>query len=290
MSTARPAALPFTKIIVYASQIPACIGANKYAKPAEAFEKLWQRVAPQSFKNALARHALKTDDQRLDEIVAQHVSVASAVKDAESLADRVRASPEVAKAYVAASKAIEPTLSAADTKVVDAAIRKTMFTSFGTRNESDIFEAVRGRLKFDIERDESFKHVVIGDIDGIEWGIGGRIDGISVDGNTVVEIKQRINRLFGVAPPYEYVQIQCYLHMIESATQGVLVECYCPPQGGRIMNVIPVDKDDEVWDDDIRPKLEAFVCYLIGLVGDEGMQDTYLKSKQRSALITKRFP
>lgn len=282
--------LPFTKIIVYASQIPACIGANRYAKPAEAFEKLWHRVAPQSFKNALARHALKTDEQKLDEIVAKHVSVASAVKDAESLAERVSASSEVAKAYVAASKAIEPALSASDTKVVDSALRKTMFTSFGTRNESDIFEAVRGRLKFDIERDESFKHIVIGDIDGIEWGIGGRIDGISVDGNTVVEIKQRINRLFGVAPPYEYVQIQCYIQMIETATQAVLVESYCPPQGGRVMNVIPIDVDDDAWTDDIKPKIQAFLQYLIGLVGDEGMQDQYLKSKQRSALITKRFP
>lgn len=282
--------LPFSKIIVYASQIPACIGANKYAKPAEAFEKLWQRLAPQSFTNALARHALKTDEQKLDEIISKHVSVASAVRAAESLAERVSASSEVAKAYVAASKAIEPTLSASDTKVVDSAIRKTMFTTFGTRNEIDIFEAVRGRLKFDIERDESFKHVVLGDIDGIEWGIGGRIDGISTDGNTVVEIKQRINRLFGVAPPYEYVQIQCYLHMIETATQAVLVESYCPPQGSRIMNVIPIDVDPDMWDDDIRPKLKAFLQYLIVIVGDEGMQDTYLKSKQRSALITKRFP
>ena len=279
-----------TKILLYSSQIPACIGSNKYCKPAEAFEKVWQRISPHTFKNALERNSLKTDEQRLDEIVAKNVSIAQAVTSAEKIAERVTVSPEISKAYVAASQTIDPTLSAADTKVVDSAIRKTMFTSFGTHNESGIFYEVRGRLKFDIERDDSFRHVVLGDIDGVEWGIGGRLDGISTDGSTIVEIKQRINRLFGTAPPYEYVQIQCYLRMVETATQAVLVESFCPPQGGRIMNVIPIDADDEMWNDEIQPKLQAFVRYLIGIIGDENLQDEFMKSKRRSSLITKRFP
>lgn len=286
------AARPISKILLYSSQIPACIGSNRYCKPAEAFEKVWQRISPHTYKNALERNSLKTDEQRFDEIVAKNVSVAHIVTSAEKIAEHVTVSPEISKAYVAASKTIstDPTLSISDTKVVDSAIRKTMFTSFGTRNESGIFDEVRGRLKFDIERDDSFRHVVLGDIDGIEWGIGGRLDGISTDGTTIVEIKQRINRLFGTAPPYEYVQIQCYLRLVESATEAVLVESFCSPQGGRVMNVIPIDKDDEAWTDDIQPKLQAFVQYLICIMGDETMQDEFMKSKRRSSLITKRFP
>jgi hypothetical protein len=277
--------------MLHASQVASCIGANRYAKPAEAFEKVWQRVSPHTFQSALRRHALKTDEQRLDEIMARHETVAHAFAGAKAAAASAHVSAAASNAHTSGLQVIEATpLDAADKKIVEAALRKTAYTTFGTERETDIFEAVRAKLPFDIVRDDAFRHVKMGEAHGVPWSIGGRIDGISADGSTILEIKQRVNRLFLTPPAYEAVQIQCYIQMVPAALRAMLVESFCPPDGSRLINVMPLERDDEAWERDIVPKAQAFVEYLIRLIDNEALQDEYLGSKRRSSLVTKGFP
>lgn len=52
------------------------------------------------------------------------------------------------------------------------------------------------------------------------------------------------------------------------------------------VNVIPVRRDRELWAREIVPKLQGFVDFLARLVHDCALQDRYLQSKRRSAMIT----
>ena len=52
------------------------------------------------------------------------------------------------------------------------------------------------------------------------------------------------------------------------------------------VNVIPVRRDRELWQHEIVPKLEGFVDFLARLLDDPGLQDRYLQSKRRSAMVT----
>lgn len=59
--------------------------------------------------------------------------------------------------------------------------------------------------------------------------VGGKCDGLCTDPetqvSTVVEVKNRVNRLFGLVPEYERIQLSSYL-FIHGVSRGVLVEKY----------------------------------------------------------------
>ena len=104
-----------------------------------------------------------------------------------------------------------------------------------------------------------------------------------------MEIKNRVNRLFYRVPPYEHVQLQTYLALVD-ADEGLLVEAYrtdaCVAPD---LNAMRVSRD-ATWDADIVPRVAAVVGFLGRLLSDESLQDAYMASKRRSALITRLFP
>ena len=97
--------------------------------------------------------------------------------------------------------------------------RKTN-TSFGTRHEGDVGEMYHKQTGLRIEKDNARKFWEF--MPG--FGIVGRFDGFNEEG-TLVEIKNRMRRLFGTVVEYEKVQIHVYMAMSRK-TQAQLVERY----------------------------------------------------------------
>jgi hypothetical protein len=120
------------------------------------------------------------------------------------------------------------------------------------------------------------------------WFIGGKIDAISSDRKLLIEIKNRVNRLFKKPPPYEMVQVQTYLYLL-GIDDGLLVECMRTHASGKTeeeVNVMPVARNRSMWTTDIFPKLRGFVDFIVHLMYDQDIQDKFLKSKRRSAMIS----
>ena len=97
--------------------------------------------------------------------------------------------------------------------------RKTN-TSFGTRHEGDVGEMYHKQTGLRIEKDNARKFWEF--MPG--FGIVGRFDGFNEEG-TLVEIKNRMRRLFGTVVEYEKVQVHVYMAMSRK-TQAQLVERY----------------------------------------------------------------
>lgn len=284
-------------LCVYASQAAACIGDNPHKKLSDAVEAAWERADRSSFQAALRRNAVVTDDDVLQAARVSHPEIGDVLRAA---AVGVDTSAEVASKYAALAsrfRAFADANKLDDTavRVVDDALRKTSYTCYGNEQEAHVFAHVRDNLGMDCVRDPTFHRVQAGTVRApcgreVPWFIGGKIDGISADRSTVIEIKNRVNRLFRRVPAYEMVQIQTYLELLD-VDRGMLVECLRHRDGrapGGVswdVNVVDVPRDRRAWRDDYLPRLRGFVDFVVRIVHDVALQDKYLQSKRRSAIV-----
>ena len=81
------------------------------------------------------------------------------------------------------------------------------------------------------------------------WSIGGKIDGILLPENKIIEIKNRVNNLFYKLRNYEKVQCYVYMFLLESFETD-LVEVLKKPNDNSI-NIINVPFDDQFWEKEI---------------------------------------
>ncbi len=269
-------------ICIYASQLASCIGHNRFKKPSDALETVWQRIDPVCFDDALRRNGIKTADEAVHDILTSNQAVRSLLVRAEEV---TTTSNQVARGYETISRELEHAdLTETDRRLVDDAFRRTMYTSFGTRQESVVLQKLAHRLP--CRPDDTFYRMRVGDVHGVPVYVGGKIDAISDDATTIIEIKNRINRLFHKLPMYEIIQVQTYLQLLPHTESARLVECLTRHTGDVLMNVIPIERDQDFWDARVVPRLLGFVSYLLRVVADPREQDVYLQSRRRAALVT----
>jgi hypothetical protein len=143
-------------------------------------------------------------------------------------------------------------------------IRKTLYTNHGTRNEHKTADADGAKLV----EDDTFYKLDICTIEGTLYQIVGRVDRIQLNDNgtrTLVEIKNRANKLFGRVRDYEEVQCQTYLQMLKDIGYCRLVEQYNDERRGYL-----IEKNDKKWSEEIMPKLQNF-CELFHSMLSEGV-------------------
>lgn len=85
--------------------------------------------------------------------------------------------------------------------------------------------------------------------EGVAWGLRGQVDGWL--GSLPVEVKTRMHRFY--FPLHEYVQIQCYLHMLEKP-MALLVQQF---RGD--IRVTWVMRSEKFWRSTLAPRIESAV-------------------------------
>lgn len=268
------------KVCLYASQLAACIGRHKYVKQHDALESVWRRIAPDVYLAALQRNGLHTDEEKVSAIAKSVPAISVALGEADAATPATSAGVTESLAAVA-SLVSSASIPREDKVLVDRAIRHVLYTGYGTRQESSVLDIIRKEFFFEIIEDPKFHVVEIGE----DVSIGGRVDALSADGTVVIEIKNRVSRLFLEPPLYENIQLQAYMYSIPEAESAVLVECLKNHGGNPIVNAITVEKDQEMWHTDIVPRATQFVKCLRTLIGDTAKQDAYMMSKRRATFI-----
>lgn len=263
-----------------------CIGANKHKKVSEALELVWQRCDPAGFRAALRRNDVKTEDEIAEGIIKSNSDVRELVD--LTLKAPCESSEQVAKKYDAVTTSLRAVQMPDDERrLVDDVLKRNLYTSYGNSHETSVLDYIRTTLGIACREDSTFYKAQAGVCAGsrgeVPWYVGGKIDAIDADRTLLIEIKNRVNRLFHRVPFYEQVQVQAYLHLL-NLERGVLVECL--KAGECAVNVIPIKRDRDLWKGEIVPKLHGFVDFLVRVLNDAGLQDKYLQSKRRSAMIT----
>ena len=231
------------QIIIGASSVASAIGVG-FKKQPELVEELWKRYIPTSFDG-------QTIEERSVEILNSRESTKKILKEAENFESD--SSTDVNQKVRALYHQIEHSgLEPKDIVVAKDHIRKTLFTNHGTRNEDKTADTDAANLV----EDDTFYTYDVCTIEGTLYQIVGRVDRIQLneDGSrTLVEIKNRANKLFGRVRDYENLQCQTYLQMLKDIQYCRLIEQYNDEKKAYL-----IEKDTEKWTSEVVPKLQNF--------------------------------
>ena len=212
------------------------------------FDELWKKYSPQTFVG-------KTKTQKAEESIGCSAQAQMVLRTALSV--DAGNSTEVQKIFQKAQEGIltDPTLTLTQkTEVVDH-IRTQVYTKHGTLSEQNTSSKVMVDEQVVLRTDDSFYTIDVCKLGTNRFVVVGKVDRIeeNPDGTrTLVEIKNRANRLFGEVVEYEFIQIQVYLKML-GLTEARLVEQY----NDQVLSH-KVVFDAEMWETQIMPGLEAF--------------------------------
>ena len=233
-----------SKIIIKASELAACIGKNPYKKPEDVLLEMWKKYSPETFKGETV------DDRNLKAVKASPQTRAlfyQVLKMKPANSDEV----SLAITETLAKVDLDPNLTKAQKKDAGECMRKMLSTHHGTRSEAKTADQDEEKL----EIDNSFHTLAITKIEDIQFEIVGKIDRLQIGENgekTLVEIKNRARCLFGEVREYEHLQVQTYLQMLD-LQHGRLTE-----QFNEERRHYPIERDNELWNNDVLPKLVAF--------------------------------
>jgi len=94
--------------------------------------------------------------------------------------------------------------------------------NFGTKNETNVIKIFEQTNNQKVIIDTSFHKKMLFDYENIKWFIGGKIDGLLEDG-TIIEVKNRMYKLFYTLREYENIQIQSYMYIFNTMN-SILIE------------------------------------------------------------------
>jgi hypothetical protein len=242
---------------------------------------MWERVAPESYRDALRRTGATTEAERVQSLQEHDDTIRSMIEESTLGCTH---SQDVASKYDSVSRVISRLdLLPDDRKVVDATVKRNLYTNYGTAFEHHALSKVRETLGINARVDDTFYKMHICDVDDVPLWVGGKIDAITEDRTIVIEIKNRIRRLFYRIPFYEIIQLQTYLHLLD-VSRGAVVECLTTP-GDTLINVVPVRRDKDLWNEVLVPKMQAFTRVFLHLLETPTFQDEFLGSSKKNVLV-----
>jgi len=263
-------------VCVYASNVAACIGLNQYKMPHEAFEDMWRKLDSASYEAALQRNNALSKDQEIQQVLKENEELAKTVRRAtEKRHDHSSQTTSTVDDVSSAIRALN--LAPEKEKIVQQHAQSAVFTKYGIGREEAVYQRL-AEMGLDLEKYAFFKKKRIGEVGGVPWYIGGKIDAITTDKKCIVEIKNRVRKLFGKVVEYENIQIQTYMHAFD-VDHARLAECFTDRDRGMSIQVHAVERDPELWEKTIMPRLTEFVTRLLGLLDDAKAQDDYFEHR-----------
>ena len=250
-------------ICIYASELAVITGHNQYKDLAEIMVKLWQKNFPKDYESIISEAGVKVESP--DEYI-QRISKENNINIKEKMraclgstdvADMNQVKKEILRKF--------DTIPEKDRKLVRDCITEKTNTNFGTKHENSGVAKYMEEYGDNVNTVATFfkRHLFKTEHN---WFVGGKIDGIN-DDKVLIEVKNRMNRLFYKLRDYEKVQIYAYMYILE-LEKAKLVECYKKKDSCTI-NVIDVEFDQMFWDEEISSKVEEFIVNFEQFLGSK---------------------
>lgn len=244
-------------ICIFASELAIITGHNRYQNLNEYILKLWQKTFPYDYQEHLDLYSNKnnveivqqTPEEKLLELSKKHnVNISECLnsKDTKSLQNNQ-------SALLKQFKEKDPNI---DLNALKKCVQQVSNTNFGTKNEKNSLNKYNTKTQKNVSTTNKFFKKEIFTTKKHKWLLGGKIDGLDEEDDTIIEFKNRVNRLFYKLRDYEKVQTMTYMFLLEKQ-KSRLVETL-KTRDETQMNVIEVDWDNEFWESEVIDKLKSF--------------------------------
>lgn len=252
------------EICIYASDLSVITGHNKFKTENEIILKLWEKNFPEDYNEHLLKLGTQEDIdisliQETEEDYIKRVGKEFNIKDIEQELKKCQESKNVKELNSSKNKLLKTldSVPKKEKKILTDCVISKVNTNFGIKNENTGLQQYIKESKENVKSINKFVKKFIFQTKKYKWSIGGRIDGINESETTIIEIKNRVHKLFFNLRDYEKVQIFAYM-FIFNKNKSKLVECLKKNDVCDI-NIIPVDFDSLFWENEIISKLENFI-------------------------------
>lgn len=260
-------------ICIYASELASLIGLNNFKSPSETLFRIWQKNFPLDYEKVFkslgdAANPLVDNKTSFKKITKKYnknleVDLEKCIdsKDIDKMMEKRKELMEVCK-----------DMDEKDRKKVEENIINLTNTGFGTKNESRSVHIYTQMTGIPVMNISNFYKRILMKSGDYNWYIGGRIDGICQD-KTIIEVKNRMHKLFYNLREYEKIQTFSYMYILESQ-KSQLVETYMKGQQPEV-NVIDIQFEQIYWDY-IFHRITQFVEYFNNFMKDEKLKKKFL--------------
>lgn len=208
-------------IIINASDLAACVGRNPFKSQADCVQEYFARFLLPKGAPAPMTKRKRTEDafEALKETAPETYTAC-----VTALRAPLTTSVDVLEQAGVTEDALKKNAAVSDEVRADiiSLMKNSLFTRFGTEQEEPVRAAMPDRP---VKTDAFVKRLLYSD-DEYDVYVGGRCDGVVYDEDgaaRIIEIKNRIRRLYNNVPEYERVQLMAYLY-INNVERGELVE------------------------------------------------------------------
>lgn len=266
------------KIFLYSSQLAAYIGKNAHTNTSRIFNKLYEKYFEETLKNMKVLEKVKDSNigdgtsidkisqklennkdlrLKLDNLCKTNTSSFSMKKDADLLMNKI----------------IETEKLTEDEKnILKKATEGYTNKKFGTIREVNVIDVYKQRLGVDLVTGIQSRYKKLIDFEGNELWLISKIDAMKYDG-TVVEIKNRMYKLFEEVREYEWLQVQAYLE-VYNLENAELVEFLKIGEGE--MRISQIKRDRKYWEEILMKDVGNYFRTMIKIISDKKKLKKYL--------------
>lgn len=255
------------KLVINISQIAILTGHNQYQSKRDYLINFWKKTNKDDFNTYkdLTQFELKDDKTVFNNIAKKHKL--DIHNDLYKCYNTKNTADLEKQKQIILSKI--QNINEADKKEITESIKNLSNTRFGVKNENNVCKIYEEMYNCEIVKDNLFIKKNILENDDFSIQIGGKIDGINKKDNSIIEIKNRMNKLFFELRGYEKIQLMCYLYLFQS-NKGFLVEAFKKKDSTDI-NVIECEYDQKLMDK-ILEVLKNFGNYYIKFINNHDMK------------------
>lgn len=251
-----PPSLMFDTLLIYASEIAACVGANRYKSPEEAAVDIALRHLGLASVSAYVPRTDPSEPRHPIPLSATEYLEKDAhlKKEIDSIIDS--GAPEL-------RSRLDSVLKAHDVpEDITKDMKSHVYTTRGIRDEDEALNAVeRGTGRKITQRNSKFYIMKVDE--GLS--IGGRVDGLDETGE-IIEVKNRQNGFFNCLPARERMQVHAYMALLGKVS-CTLVQRY---NGQDRIEQIPFLED--FWNP-VMSQLKTFADKLRATLNDDTALD-----------------
>jgi hypothetical protein len=244
------------KYVLNISEIAIITGDNTFKTRNEYLIEFWKKYNNDDFekyKSITNFVKLKDEDKIKDISTKNNINLESELKNCEKTTN-INDLNSLKKNIMKKVENLEESVKKEILKSID----NVTNTNFGTRNETDVLKIYEELKNVSVTKDNVYrKKKVIENMQFLVY-IGGKIDGINDADGSIIEIKNRMHKLFYQLREYEKVQLMCYIYL-RKQEKGYLVEAL-KKFAETSVNIIEVNYDDEYMMK-ILQKIEEFCLF-----------------------------
>jgi hypothetical protein len=251
-------------ICIFASELAVITGHNPFQKINDIYLKLWKKQYPEDYAEMVEKYVAETNTEVLEETPKECINriaksnniLKDVVCDLEKCLNTtdVKTMTNIKAAIL--KKCDEKVKTPKDRQLIKECVSNMANTNFGTKHENSAVIEYQNQTGDTVNMIDKFLKKSLYKTKTNIWYIGGRVDGLN-DDNVVIEIKNRVNKLFYNLRDYEKVQTYAYMYILETS-KAKLVESY-KQKNNITINIIDVDYDETFWTSSIDSKIKIFI-------------------------------